>query len=406
MRGTSNLAAFVGSSASVRSRGLWAAMAGARIALLSAFLLSSGAACRMPVGLNHVAGVAPHCEGQLCVEVVNFQSHQPHVGMWIEAPPATNLVNARVAAERRLLVRASTRSRGSRSIATYIGGAGRHRRGHGLVLEFPLNTRLSHSGYWGEMFLDIQLDVPGRPAACARSSPGLTGSRSGAVNERRMATLSTTGGAGAGHGPPRCITVQYQARRAAGDPSTPAAQSERITVLDWGKPAKPTRQRDQSGCPTSPGRPGEGSRADGVERTVLLSVRIQAGPRADIRGMTWSPASAPRCAGGHPALGHYPRRGGAQPRPRRRAGALGASGRPERRARRPGRFDEDRPLFDQTSVVDLLMVERAGAPDAREICVRVPVTGPGVIYWDQKRWSLGDGSPSDTRWRFSRQPAP
>src|SRR4051812_8274274 len=144
-------------------------MAGARIALLSAFLMSSGAACRMPVGVNHAAGVAPHCEGQLCVEVVNFQSHQPHVGMWIEAPPSTYLMNARVAAD------AAPACQGQYPVEwvmvdrnLYIMGPVDIGGAHGLVLEFPLNTWFAHSGYWREMFVDIQLVVAGVPR-CVRT---------------------------------------------------------------------------------------------------------------------------------------------------------------------------------------------------------------------------------------------
>lgn len=132
-------------------------------------LVPAGAACRLPARVNHAAGVAPHCEGQLCVEVVNFQSLQQQVGMWIDAPPATRLMNARVAAD------AAPACQGQypvewvmvdRDLYTTgpvdIGGS------HGLVLEFPRNTWYGHSGYWREMFVDIQLDVAGVPR-CVRT---------------------------------------------------------------------------------------------------------------------------------------------------------------------------------------------------------------------------------------------
>ena len=51
-----------------------------------------------------------------------------------------------------------------------------------------------------------------------------------------------------------------------------------------------------------------------------------------------------------------------------------------------GRFDEDAPLLDRPSVVDLQLVD---AGDRRETCVRVPVTGPGIVYWLDKPWSAG-----------------
>jgi len=152
----------------VRSRGLWAGSARVRIASLLALMLS-GAACRMPVGVDHAAGVAPHCEGQLCVEVVNFQSQQQQVGLWVEAPPSTYLMNARVAAD------AAPACQGQYPVEwvmvdrdLYIMGPVDIGGAHGLVLEFPFNTWFGHSGYWREMFVDIQLVVAGAPR-CVRT---------------------------------------------------------------------------------------------------------------------------------------------------------------------------------------------------------------------------------------------
>jgi hypothetical protein len=139
-----------------------------RTALLLA-LMSWGAACRMPVRVDHAAGVAPHCDGKLCVEVVNFQSYQQHVGMWIDAPPGTHLMSARVAAD------AAPACLGQFPVKWVIVDRDLFMTGpvdisgaHGLVLEFPLNTWFGNSGYWREMFVDIQLDIAGVPR-CVRT---------------------------------------------------------------------------------------------------------------------------------------------------------------------------------------------------------------------------------------------
>lgn len=123
----------------------------------------------MPAGVNHAAGVAPRCESQLCVEVVSFQSQDQHVGMWIDAPPATFLMNARVAAD------AAPACQGPYPVEwvmvdrnLYVSGPVDISGAHGLVLAFPLNTWFDHMGYWREMFVDIQLDIAGAPR-CVRT---------------------------------------------------------------------------------------------------------------------------------------------------------------------------------------------------------------------------------------------
>jgi hypothetical protein len=102
-----------------------------------------------------------------------------------------------------------------------------------------------------------------------------------------------------------CISVRYQARQSTpGDPATPATHAERITVRDLHFTAGEVYETN--GPIGRPRVTREGLTADAVpdetDRTLLLSVRIDAGPGADVVGMSWSPASAPRCAGGHPAL--------------------------------------------------------------------------------------------------------
>jgi hypothetical protein len=203
-----------------------------------------------------------------------------------------------------------------------------------------------------------------------------------------------------------CISVQYQARQSKpGDPATPAAHAERITVRDLrGKAGEAYQASGPAGRPrVTPEGLQVDAVSDEIERTVLLSVRIDAGPGADVWGMMWSPASAPRCAGGHPSLAIMTDF----------EGELSSSlaDREQVRWERPvflrgpnvlsGRFDEDRPLLRNDSVVDVLLVERDGAA-LRQVCVRVPVTGAGITYWNQKHWSLGARMSWQRGLRFSR----
>jgi hypothetical protein len=74
--------------------------------------------------------------------------------MWIEAPPATRLVNARVMAD------AGAPCRGQFPVEWVKVGSEVHPKGpvdltgaHGMVLGFPANTWWGHSG---EMFVDLQ----------------------------------------------------------------------------------------------------------------------------------------------------------------------------------------------------------------------------------------------------------
>jgi len=125
------------------------------------------------------------------------------------------------------------------------------------------------------------------------------------VNERRLPSLSAIGTALALAIVPAagCISVRYQARQSTpGDPAAPAAHAERLTVRDLH--GKAGAVYETNGPTGRPHVTREGLLVDAVpddtDRTVLLSVRIDAGPGADVWGMMWSPASAPRCAGGHP----------------------------------------------------------------------------------------------------------
>ena len=132
-------------------------------------LVIPAAACRLPVSVDHAPGTASRCEDGVCLEVVYFRSHVSYVGMWIEAPPATRLLNARVMAD------TGPACQGQFPVEWVAVDRDLHRAGpvdvagaHGLVLGFPMNTWWSHSGYWREMFVDVQLEVAGAPR-CVRT---------------------------------------------------------------------------------------------------------------------------------------------------------------------------------------------------------------------------------------------
>lgn len=123
----------------------------------------------MPVLIDRKPGTAPRCENGVCLEVVSFTSHQTTIGVWIDAPPATRLVNARVTADD------GPACQGPFPIEWVDLDGHLHRTGpvdvggaHGLILGFPINTWLSHSGYWRAMFVDVELDVAGAPR-CIRT---------------------------------------------------------------------------------------------------------------------------------------------------------------------------------------------------------------------------------------------
>jgi hypothetical protein len=139
------------------------------LAALLAAAVMPAPACRVPVGIERAPGSARRCDNGVCVEVVHFISHEPHVGMWIEAPPATRLLNAHVRADDgpactgQFPVEWVMVDRDLHPVGPVdVGGA------HGLVLGFPINTWWTHSGYWGEMFVDVQLNVGG-VARCVRT---------------------------------------------------------------------------------------------------------------------------------------------------------------------------------------------------------------------------------------------
>src|SRR5262249_59768209 len=102
-------------------------------------------------------------------EVVPSSPPDGAAGGWTHAPPATRLVNARVTADD------GPACQGPFPIE-WVDVDGQVRRSgpveldgdHGVVLGFPINTWLSHSGYWRAVFVDVELDVAGAPR-CIRT---------------------------------------------------------------------------------------------------------------------------------------------------------------------------------------------------------------------------------------------
>jgi hypothetical protein len=89
--------------------------------------------------------------------------------MWVEAPPATRLVNAHFAIDDEpacggnvpvAWVRVDRET--CRFGPVEIGGK------HGLILGFPIDAWWAHHGYWRDTFVDVELEVDGR-AHCART---------------------------------------------------------------------------------------------------------------------------------------------------------------------------------------------------------------------------------------------
>jgi hypothetical protein len=132
-----------------------------------ASLLAIG--CRIPQGVDTKPGLAPRCADGVCVEIVHFSTLEDAVGMWIDAPPATRLVNARFAiddepscAGRIPVEWVKVDERVHRAGPVALEG------GHGVVLGFPLNMWFAHSGYWRATFVDLELAVGERPR-CLRT---------------------------------------------------------------------------------------------------------------------------------------------------------------------------------------------------------------------------------------------
>jgi hypothetical protein len=111
-------------------------------------------------GLEHPPGVAPRCEDGVCLEIVSLYVNVDAISAFIEAPPATRLLNARVTSHD------APPCEGQVSVAWVTVDHDVHRVGpvdvsgaHGLVLGFPPAIWYGH--WWSSMFVDLDLDVAG-----------------------------------------------------------------------------------------------------------------------------------------------------------------------------------------------------------------------------------------------------
>jgi hypothetical protein len=186
----------------------------------------------------------------------------------------------------------------------------------------------------------------------------------------------------------------YEARRApAGDPTWPPARAQGVTVHDsWDTPGvySSGTVRGVHAVVTPDGDfQVLGSSGVEVEGGVRWDVRLDGGDGVGVRALSWAAADSTPCLGGQ------------------RAGAilLDRAGPPEGwlslerdvRWERPvvvrgprvisGRFRDDPALRFAPSVVDVELEPRA--PGAGPTCVRVPVVGAELAYWNRARWSLG-----------------
>jgi hypothetical protein len=138
--------------------------------LLALPLLSIlGGGCRLPVGIANKPGVAPRCADGLCVEVVSFSSQSQIVGVWIDAPRGTRLINAHLIADDAPLCQGHLPVEWvTVDERTHPHGPADVSGAHGIVVAFPINAWFGHSGYWRAMFVDLELDVAGHPH-CVRT---------------------------------------------------------------------------------------------------------------------------------------------------------------------------------------------------------------------------------------------
>jgi hypothetical protein len=145
-------------------------MGGASYVVVAAALVGASAlGCRWPVDVNTKPGAARRCEGDVCLQVVSFQSHRETIGVWVDAPPDTLLVNAHVAIDAELPCGGHFPVAWVKvDRALYRSGPTRIDGSHGLVLGFPMNTWWDHSGYWQQLFVDVEIAVRGQGARCLR----------------------------------------------------------------------------------------------------------------------------------------------------------------------------------------------------------------------------------------------
>ncbi|MDB4982189.1 MAG: hypothetical protein JWM82_2941 [Myxococcales bacterium] len=189
-----------------------------------------------------------------------------------------------------------------------------------------------------------------------------------------------------------CFGQSYGARRAPlGEPASPSTRVEAVDTFEsYTVPG--FTDKDGGSYRAVMTRDGLVNQRDApnVLSAMVLDVRLDGGAGVDVVAMMWSPPTAPRCEGGHPALDILldravppdsvlaPHRQVHWERPVVVRGERVIS----------GRFDEDPGLLMRASVIDVQLVEHEGGVD-RGVCVRVPATGPDVAYWNHRRWSFG-----------------
>jgi hypothetical protein len=133
--------------------------------------------CRMPLLYDVKPGHAPRCADGVCVEVIRVASAEEGIGMWLEAPPATRLLNAYFSIDD------EPACEGHVPVEWVRVDLEVHRHGpvdvsgpHGLVLDFPMDAWFAHGGYWRDTFVDVELDVAGQPRCVrARLTRGASG---------------------------------------------------------------------------------------------------------------------------------------------------------------------------------------------------------------------------------------
>jgi hypothetical protein len=190
-----------------------------------------------------------------------------------------------------------------------------------------------------------------------------------------------------------CYSTVFQARRAPlGDPATPAARVDGVDQWDFSLPAgvtDDTKEMVEVEQVTSSGF-HRTSDSKMLEPAIVWDVRLQGGDAGvEVHAMIWGAATSPRCQGEHTASDLM-----LDPEGEPATGSLESTR--QVRWERPlvvrgervlsGRFERDTDLFGRPSVIDLLLTQ-PGSPDA--VCVRVPLSGPGVEYRTGHRWSPG-----------------
>jgi hypothetical protein len=134
------------------------------------FIASSLAlGCRMPLVYSERPGTRLRCADGVCTEVVRVVSAEREIGMWIEARTATRLMNAH------FTIDDEPACGGHVPVQWVRVDRELHRHGpvdlggmHGLVLYFPLDAWFPHNGYWRDTFVDVELEVDGKPR-CVRT---------------------------------------------------------------------------------------------------------------------------------------------------------------------------------------------------------------------------------------------